>query len=155
MSDPGPEVEGRSGRGTLSLLQNLLASTARGSPSAFPRDYRRWVGQCDKGMSPPFPFPSIARGRGRPKDRPEVLLESYQILMRHTGPRSLGGQSGYEIAKALGVTNRAIAYRIRTFVELLPGSWDFVFQDKPSSIWRRSNRWRQVAFPLPAHRGDR
>jgi hypothetical protein len=117
--------------------------------------YRRWVAQRHKGMSPPFPFPDVLRGRGRTKDKPEVLLRSYRSLMRHVAPRSLGGRSNYELATDAGVTDRAIAYRIRSFVELLPGSWDLVFQAKPTSGWRRANKVRQDLFPLPIHRGDR
>lgn len=116
--------------------------------------YRRWRGSRTRQTTAAFPWPAVARGRGRPKDL-QNLHRRYELLMRRAAPESLGGRSGYELAAASGVSQRAVAKGLISFVEMLPGAWDLVFQGKPTGNWRRSNDARQRLFPLPAVWRDR
>ncbi len=116
------------------------------------KEYRRWRGQRARGSEVAFPMPVVTRGRGRPKDDPDTLLERYQDLMRAVAPRSMGGRSRHQLAEDRRKGRRTIAEGIAVLIELLPGSWSAVFLGRRH---RRANETRQKLFHLPAHHGDR
>jgi len=118
------------------------------------RGYRRWRGQRARGKPVTISLPRLVTRPGRPPliEDPDLLLSAYQLLIRTAAPRSLGGNSQSRIAIELGISQQAVAKRISALIEVLPGSWDFVF---PVKGYRNSNKIRQALIPLPAHRADR
>jgi len=118
------------------------------------KHYRRWRGKRVQGIEAALSFPAAPARPGRPAlaDDPDLLLSAYRWVIAAAAPRSVGGTSQRSIAREHGISHQGVTKRVQDFIELLPGSWDSVFQGKG---YRSSNRTRQKLVPLPAYRTDR